>query len=270
MAGRRSAGAAGDPRAAGGPAQAGTRLGDRRPRAGGDERPLPLPPGRDHGPGRPPGHLRRHQCRQARPRVHPRRPRHPARPRTPDAAHPGDGGHVHTHATTPPAGGQRRPHRPSWPDQASHLDLRRAGPGPLRLPRARPLGGRHEGHHRGARPRPPAALPALAPLAADPARAGRPGPTGTGRWGRWPEPGRPGMARRRISSSWLRAVICWANRVAWMPWKRPSSQPTSWAWATRSSASLGVSSPTKGWATRPSSWARSGERLSDSSRTEMS
>ena len=24
-----------------------------------------------------------------------------------------------------------------------------------------------------------------------------------------------------------------------MPWNRPSSQPTSWAWATRSSASLG-------------------------------
>jgi plastocyanin len=91
----------------------------------------------------------------------------------------------------------------------------------------------------------------------------------------WPEgspgwPGRPGRARRRISSSWLRAVICWAKRVAWMPWKRPSSQPTSWAWATRSSASLGISSPTKGWATRLNSWARSGERLSDSSRTEMS
>ena len=83
-------------------------------------------------------------------------------------------------------------------------------------------------------------------------------------------PGRPGRARRRISSSWLRAFTCWANRVAWMPWKRPSSQPTSWAWATRSSASLGVSSPTKGRATRPSSSARSGERLSDSSRTEMS
>ena len=62
---------------------------------------------------------------------------------------------------------------------------------------------------------------------AGPAR--RPGP---------PIPG--GRPRWRISSSWARAAICWAISVAWMPWKSPSSQPTSWAWATRSSASEGI------------------------------
>lgn len=54
--------------------------------------------------------------------------------------------------------------------------------------------------------------------------------------GRWPSaPGPPGITApdepagrpRRICSSWTRAAICWANRAVWMPWKRPSSQPTS-------------------------------------------
>jgi hypothetical protein len=53
----------------------------------------------------------------------------------------------------------------------------------------------------------------------------RPGPWPPGSW--------------RICSSCWRAAICWANSVAWMPWNSPSSQPTSWAWAIRSSASLG-------------------------------
>ena len=61
--------------------------------------------------------------------------------------------------------------------------------------------------------------------------------------------GRTGPSRRRhraaggswrICSSCWRAASCWANSVAWMPWNRPSSQPTSWAWATRSSASVGT------------------------------
>jgi hypothetical protein len=34
---------------------------------------------------------------------------------------------------------------------------------------------------------------------------------------------------RRICSSWARAAICWANSAVWMPWNRPSSQPTNWA-----------------------------------------
>ena len=58
--------------------------------------------------------------------------------------------------------------------------------------------------------------------------------------GCWPGMGWPPGSWRRMSSSWARAAICWANRVAWMPWKRPSSQPTSWAWAMRSSASDGL------------------------------
>ena len=40
-------------------------------------------------------------------------------------------------------------------------------------------------------------------------------------------------------SNWARAAICWAKSVVCMPWNSPSSQPTSWAWATLSSASLG-------------------------------
>src|SRR5262249_25677019 len=63
--------------------------------------------------------------------------------------------------------------------------------------------------------------------------------------GGWSGSPRPGIApggrpRWRICSSWDWTAICWVNRVAWMPWNRPSSQPTSWAWATRSSASEGV------------------------------
>jgi len=45
-------------------------------------------------------------------------------------------------------------------------------------------------------------------------------------------PGIPGgrAGRPRICSSCIRAAICWATRAAWIPWNRPSSQPTSWAW----------------------------------------
>ena len=49
-----------------------------------------------------------------------------------------------------------------------------------------------------------------------------------------------------------------------MPWNRPSSQPTSWAWAIRSSPSLGVSSP-NGSESRSSSSTSSGARPSSSS-----
>ena len=66
------------------------------------------------------------------------------------------------------------------------------------------------------------------------------------------------MDRCRISSSWLRAAICWANNVAWMPWKSPSSHPTSCAWAIRSSASLGMSD-SNGRASRSSSAVKSGD-----------
>ena len=52
-----------------------------------------------------------------------------------------------------------------------------------------------------------------------------------------------------------------------MPWKRPSSQPTSWAWAIRSSASLGSSSR-KGRAIRSSSATSSGASPSLSSSME--
>lgn len=40
-------------------------------------------------------------------------------------------------------------------------------------------------------------------------------------------PDTPGGSARRIDSSWARAAICWANSVVWIPWKRPSSQPTN-------------------------------------------
>ena len=49
----------------------------------------------------------------------------------------------------------------------------------------------------------------------------------------------PGSPRRRSSSNCARAAICCENSAAWIPWNRPSSQPTSWAWATRISASVG-------------------------------
>ena len=55
-----------------------------------------------------------------------------------------------------------------------------------------------------------------------------------------PAPGPAGRARRRISASWAWAAICWATIAVWMPWNSPSSQPTSWAWAMRSSPSLGT------------------------------
>src|SRR5262249_43193380 len=47
------------------------------------------------------------------------------------------------------------------------------------------------------------------------------GPTGPGGW--------PcsSAARRRICSSWPWAIACCVNSVAWIPWKSPSSQPTS-------------------------------------------
>ena len=48
-------------------------------------------------------------------------------------------------------------------------------------------------------------------------------------------------AQRRVPGP-----ACWAARAVWMPWKRPSSQPTSCAWAIRSSASEGVPSAGKG------------------------
>ena len=87
---------------------------------------------------------------------------------------------------------------------------------------------------------------------------------------RAPEPGLwPGGSCRRICSSCWRAAICWANSVAWMPWNRPSSQPTSWAWAMRSSASVGVSS-SNGGASRASSSRRSGDSDSASSSIDVS
>ena len=79
--------------------------------------------------------------------------------------------------------------------------------------------------------------------------------------------GRPGSACRppRICSSCTRAAICWATRAAWMPWNRPSSQPTSWACAIRSSASLGGVSSPNGSESRSSSSRSSGARPSSSS-----
>ena len=80
--------------------------------------------------------------------------------------------------------------------------------------------------------------------------------------------GPPGRALRRISSSWARAAICWANSAVWMPWKTPSSQPTSWAWAMRSSASDGVSPSVNGRVIRSSSSRSSGARPCSSSRID--
>src|SRR4051812_40109654 len=53
-----------------------------------------------------------------------------------------------------------------------------------------------------------------------------------------------------------------------MPWKTPSSQPTSWAWAIRSSASDGVSPSLNGSVIRSSSSRSSGARPCSSSRIE--
>ena len=97
-----------------------------------------------------------------------------------------------------------------------------------------------------------------------------PGPTGRCRGAlRWAAPPGRGSSPRMFSSCW-RAAICWANRVAWMPWNRPSSQPTSWAWAMRSSISVGVPSPANGKASRSSSSRRSGDSAEPSSRIEVS
>ncbi len=71
---------------------------------------------------------------------------------------------------------------------------------------------------------PPSPLrPGLARHARDPPGMMPPGPLGSA--------GRP----PRICSSCTRAAICCATSAAWMPWNSPSSQPTSWACATRSS-----------------------------------
>ena len=78
----------------------------------------------------------------------------------------------------------------------------------------------------------------------------------------------PGSARPRICSSWARAAICWANSAVWMPWNSPSSQPTSCAWAIRSSASLGIWSSSKGSVSRSSSSRSSGASPSSSSLIE--
>ena len=77
--------------------------------------------------------------------------------RPPPAATP-----TSTGPTQPPA--PAAPSPPTGPDKAPVLDLRPAGDRPLRLPRPRPLGRRHEGHHRGPVPQPPPAPPALSRL----------------------------------------------------------------------------------------------------------
>ena len=80
-----------------------------------------------------------------------------------------------------------------------------------------------------------------------------------------PGPPEPGGSWCRMPSSCIRAAICWATSAVWMPWNRPSSQPTSWAWAIRSSASVGVSVP-NGRVIRSSSSRSSGARPCSSSR----
>ena len=77
-----------------------------------------------------------------------------------------------------------------------------------------------------------------------------------------------GSAPWRICSSWDRAAICWANSAVWMPWNRPSSQPTSCACAMRSSASVGTVSSVNGRVRRSSSSRSSGARPCSSSRIE--
>jgi len=54
-----------------------------------------------------------------------------------------------------------------------------------------------------------------------------------------------------------------------MPWNKPSSQPTSWAWAIRSSASLGRSFSANGSDSRSSSATSSGASPSSSSLMEL-
>ena len=72
-----------------------------------------------------------------------------------------------------------------------------------------------------------------------------------------------------ISLSCCWAMACWVKRVAWIPWKRPSSQPTSWACAMRSSDSLGVSE-VNGRTTSSSSFWSSGDSTPSSSRSDFS
>src|SRR4029450_3354739 len=74
---------------------------------------------------------------------------------------------------------------------------------------------------------------------------------------------------RRICSNWARPARAWATRAVWMPWNNPSSQPTSWACAIRSSASLGVVSSLNGSVRRSSSLASSGARPCLSSSIEV-
>ncbi len=100
-------------------------------------------------------------------------------------------------------------------------------------------------------------------------------PTGRGHPRGRPGGGRPRVPRRHpaaghgASAPAARAAICWAKSVVWIPWKSPSSQPTSWACAMRSSASLGVASSVKGRESRSSSSTSSGARPSSSSFTEL-
>ena len=85
-----------------------------------------------------------------------------------------------------------------------------------------------------------------------------------------PGPGNAGGQCGRICESCACAAICWATRAVWMPWNRPSSHPTSWACATRSSASVGTASSANGSVIRCSSSTSSGERPSSSSLSERS
>ena len=78
----------------------------------------------------------------------------------------------------------------------------------------------------------------------------------------------PMIARRRICSNCACAAICWANSAVWMPWKRPSSQPTSWACAMRSSESDGTRSSVNGSESRSSSSTSSGASPCSSSAIE--
>src|SRR6478752_7718622 len=79
--------------------------------------------------------------------------------------------------------------------------------------------------------------------------------------GNWP---------RRICSNCTRAAICWATRAACSPWKTPSSQPTSCAWAIRSSPSEGITSSENGSDSRSSSSRNSGVRPVSSSLIDRS
>src|SRR5882757_7149276 len=84
----------------------------------------------------------------------------------------------------------------------------------------------------------------------------------------WPP--MPGGRPLRICSSCWRAAICWANSAVWMPWKTPSSQPTSCACAIRSSESEGMLSSVNGRLSRCSSSRSSGARPCSSSLMEFS